>query len=54
MRRLDGEHCTDLTFRRNSITFEPIPSDIALLNVWEVPENGGGDTLWASAYEVRH
>ncbi|KAJ8293385.1 Alpha-ketoglutarate-dependent taurine dioxygenase [Rhodotorula toruloides] len=28
------------------ITFEPVPSDIAILNVWEIPENGG-DTLWA-------
>ncbi|GAA5852894.1 hypothetical protein JCM8547_004723 [Rhodosporidiobolus lusitaniae] len=34
------------------ITFEPVPSDVALLNVWEVPESGGGDTLWASAYEA--
>ncbi|GAA6023403.1 hypothetical protein JCM10207_002535 [Rhodosporidiobolus poonsookiae] len=34
------------------ITFEPVPSDIALLNVWQIPEEGGGDTLWASAYEA--
>ncbi|GAA6034591.1 hypothetical protein JCM8097_005412 [Rhodosporidiobolus ruineniae] len=34
------------------ITFEPVPSDIAILNVWEIPPSGGGDTLWASAYEA--
>ncbi|THG95533.1 hypothetical protein EW026_g6134 [Hermanssonia centrifuga] len=38
------------------ITFEPIPSDYAILKVHTVPSlNGqvtGGDTLWASGYEV--
>ncbi|KAG8717840.1 hypothetical protein FRC08_006524 [Ceratobasidium sp. 394] len=38
------------------ITFEPIPSDYAILKLHTVPElNGhvtGGDTLWASGYEV--
>ncbi|GAA5890781.1 hypothetical protein JCM6882_000659 [Rhodosporidiobolus microsporus] len=33
------------------ITFEPHPSDFAILNMWSIPENGG-DTLWASAYEA--
>ncbi|GAA5890782.1 hypothetical protein JCM6882_000660 [Rhodosporidiobolus microsporus] len=33
------------------ITFEPFPSDFAILNMWSLPENGG-DTLWASAYEA--
>jgi len=38
------------------ITFEPIPSDYAILKLREVPQfNGsvtGGDTLWGSGYEV--
>ncbi|KAG8708155.1 hypothetical protein FRC09_001413, partial [Ceratobasidium sp. 395] len=38
------------------ITFEPIPSDYAILKLHTLPEfNGhvtGGDTLWASGYEV--
>ncbi|CAE6538863.1 unnamed protein product [Rhizoctonia solani] len=38
------------------ITFEPIPSDYAILKLRELPKfNGsvtGGDTLWASGYEV--
>ncbi|KAI0683840.1 alpha-ketoglutarate-dependent taurine dioxygenase [Cytidiella melzeri] len=38
------------------ITFEPIPSDYAILKVHTLPSvNGhvtGGDTLWASGYEV--
>ncbi|GAA5878129.1 hypothetical protein JCM8547_005635 [Rhodosporidiobolus lusitaniae] len=33
------------------ITFEPHPSDFAILQLWQLPENGG-DTLWASAYEA--
>lgn len=32
------------------ITFEPVPSDFAMLKVHTLPETGG-DTLWASAYE---
>ncbi|KIP07868.1 hypothetical protein PHLGIDRAFT_117738 [Phlebiopsis gigantea 11061_1 CR5-6] len=38
------------------ITFEPVPSDYAILKVHTLPSfNGhvtGGDTLWASGYEV--
>ncbi|ODN76600.1 hypothetical protein L202_05257 [Cryptococcus amylolentus CBS 6039] len=33
------------------ITFEPIPSDYATLQIRELPPVGG-DTLWASAYEA--
>jgi alpha-ketoglutarate-dependent taurine dioxygenase len=33
------------------ITFEPVPSDFAMLKVHTLPETGG-DTLWASAYEA--
>ncbi|KAI0100121.1 TauD-domain-containing protein [Nemania sp. FL0031] len=35
----------------SDITFEPIPSDYALLRLVELPTTGG-DTLWASGYEV--
>ncbi|OJD34292.1 family taurine catabolism dioxygenase [Diplodia corticola] len=35
----------------SDITFEPIPSDYALLRLTHLPETGG-DTLWASGYEV--
>jgi len=35
-----------------SITFERIPSDYAILKLHTLPEDGGGDTLWASGYEV--
>lgn len=34
------------------ITFEPVPSDYAILKLLSIPENGGGDTLWASGYEA--
>ncbi|EME45512.1 hypothetical protein DOTSEDRAFT_43830 [Dothistroma septosporum NZE10] len=34
------------------ISFEPIPSDYAILKITEVPEDAGGDTLWASGYEA--
>ena len=34
------------------IPFENIPSDYALLRLTELPDGGGGDTLWASGYEV--
>lgn len=34
------------------ITFENIPSDYASLQIRKFPEQGGGDTLWASAYEA--
>jgi alpha-ketoglutarate-dependent taurine dioxygenase len=33
------------------ITFEPVPSDYAILKVHTAP-TAGGDTLWASGYEV--
>jgi Taurine catabolism dioxygenase TauD, TfdA family len=29
-----------------------VPSDYAILQIHTVPESGGGDTLWASAYEA--
>ncbi|KAI0479618.1 TauD-domain-containing protein [Xylaria cf. heliscus] len=35
----------------SDITFEPVPSDYALLRLVELPKTGG-DTLWASGYEV--
>ena len=35
----------------SDITFEPIPSDYAILRLTYLPESGG-DTLWASGYEV--
>ena len=35
-----------------SITFERIPSDYAILKITELPEDAGGDTLWASGYEA--
>ncbi|SCZ96085.1 BZ3500_MvSof-1268-A1-R1_Chr8-1g09993 [Microbotryum saponariae] len=35
----------------SDITFEPIPSDFAILKIKTLPETGG-DTLWASAYEA--
>lgn len=36
----------------DSITFENIPSDYAILKIVEPPEDAGGDTLWASGYEL--
>lgn len=33
------------------ITFEPIPSDYAMLKIHTLPATGG-DTLWASGYEI--
>jgi alpha-ketoglutarate-dependent taurine dioxygenase len=36
-----------------SITFERVPSDYAILKITHSPEDQtGGDTLWASGYEV--
>lgn len=35
----------------SDITFEPVPSDYALLKLTQLPKTGG-DTLWASGYEV--
>ncbi|KAH8781800.1 hypothetical protein F5882DRAFT_500180 [Hyaloscypha sp. PMI_1271] len=36
----------------HSITFEHVPSDYAILQIKTLPEDAGGDTLWASGYEV--
>lgn len=35
----------------SDITFEPIPSDYAVLRLTQLPKTGG-DTLWASGYEL--
>ncbi|KAF1986878.1 taurine catabolism dioxygenase, partial [Aulographum hederae CBS 113979] len=35
----------------SDITFEPVPSDYAVLRLTELPTTGG-DTLWASGYEL--
>lgn len=35
----------------SDITFEPVPSDYAILRLTQLPRTGG-DTLWASGYEV--
>ncbi|ROV90096.1 hypothetical protein VMCG_09771 [Cytospora schulzeri] len=35
----------------SDITFEPVPSDYAMLKIHTLPPTGG-DTLWASGYEV--
>ncbi|KAK4172539.1 hypothetical protein QBC36DRAFT_362500 [Triangularia setosa] len=35
----------------SDITFEPVPSDYAMLKIHTLPMTGG-DTLWASGYEV--
>lgn len=35
----------------SDITFEPVPSDYTLLRLTKLPKTGG-DTLWASGYEV--
>lgn len=45
--------CTDLSSRgwHSDITFEPVPSDYAILRLTELPKTGG-DTLWASGYEI--
>jgi alpha-ketoglutarate-dependent taurine dioxygenase len=37
---------------RSSISFERIPSDYAILKITQLPEDAGGDTLWASGYEA--
>jgi len=34
------------------ITFERVPSDYAILKIIKTPEDAGGDTLWASGYEL--
>lgn len=35
----------------SDITFEPVPSDYAMLRIHTLPPTGG-DTLWASGYEI--
>lgn len=35
----------------SDITFEPVPSDYAILRLTELPKTGG-DTLWASGYDL--
>ncbi|KAF3401599.1 Alpha-ketoglutarate-dependent taurine dioxygenase [Penicillium rolfsii] len=35
----------------SDISFEPVPSDYAMLKIHELPSTGG-DTLWASGYEI--
>ncbi|CCF40554.1 TfdA family Taurine catabolism dioxygenase TauD [Colletotrichum higginsianum] len=42
---------TQKTQWHSDITFEPVPSDYALLRLTQLPKTGG-DTLWASGYEV--
>lgn len=39
------------TDRLNSIVFEPVPSDYAVLHMHVIPPTGG-DTLWASTYDI--
>ncbi|KAL1407928.1 hypothetical protein Q8F55_004724 [Vanrija albida] len=46
-----GERRLGKTGWHSDITFEPIPSDYATLQLRTVPKVGG-DTLWASAYEA--
>ncbi|GAA6057856.1 hypothetical protein JCM3770_002723 [Rhodotorula araucariae] len=36
----------------SDVTFEPVPSDIAILTLTQIPASGGGDTIWTSAYEL--
>ncbi|OGM48528.1 taurine catabolism dioxygenase TauD [Aspergillus bombycis] len=36
----------------SDITFEPVPSDYAILKIVTPPDDAGGDTLWASGYEA--
>ncbi|AOW04201.1 YALI0D17622p [Yarrowia lipolytica CLIB122] len=55
--RFDAEDAVVPTVRASrgwhtDITFEPVPSDYAILKLLTIPENGGGDTLWASGYEA--
>ncbi|KAL0634939.1 hypothetical protein Q9L58_006133 [Maublancomyces gigas] len=46
-----GKRQSDASSWHSDITFEPIPSDYAILKIIELPATGG-DTLWASGYEV--
>ncbi|GAA5994736.1 TauD/TfdA dioxygenase family protein [Rhodotorula paludigena] len=36
----------------SDVTFEPAPSSFAILNMHTLPSEGGGDTVWYSAYEA--
>lgn len=36
----------------SDIQFEPCPADYTSLRLTKLPEDGGGDTLWASGYEI--
>lgn len=36
----------------SDIQFEPCPADYTSLRLTQLPEGGGGDTLWASGYEI--
>lgn len=36
----------------SDIQFEPFPADYTSLRLTELPPLGGGDTLWASGYEI--
>ncbi|PGH11446.1 hypothetical protein AJ80_07126 [Polytolypa hystricis UAMH7299] len=47
----DGKKQSGKEGWHSDITFEPIPSDYAILRLTELPKTGG-DTLWASGYEV--
>ncbi|TYJ58196.1 hypothetical protein B9479_001020 [Cryptococcus floricola] len=49
----DLDDSSRLAFKHwhSDITFEPVPSDYAILKVHTAPESGG-DTIWASAYEA--
>lgn len=38
--------------KTHSITFENVPSDYAILKIHTLPNDAGGDTLWASGYEA--
>ncbi|KAI9661080.1 MAG: hypothetical protein M1821_009407 [Bathelium mastoideum] len=49
--RFSGKKQSSKEGWHSDITFEPIPSDYAILRLTELPKTGG-DTLWASGYEV--
>ncbi|KAL2065981.1 hypothetical protein VTL71DRAFT_2052 [Oculimacula yallundae] len=36
----------------SDITFENMPSDYAIIKMVDLPKDAGGDTVWASAYEM--
>ncbi|KAK4198570.1 hypothetical protein QBC40DRAFT_308210 [Triangularia verruculosa] len=47
----EGSELGDQISVISDITFEPVPSDHAMLKIHTLPATGG-DTLWASGYEV--